>query len=98
MADKSKTPAAATTADAGAEAKKTPRERFESTGVNRVNNVIKSLEILENVSDRNTYSYTDAEVAKIMGTIDTALSVVKKRFADALAGKVNKPVKSGFSL
>ena len=83
---------------ADAEKKKTPRERFATTGVNRVNNVIHALEILENVADRNTYEYTKDEVTKLQASIQKAMDSVNKRFADALAGVTHKPVKEGFSL
>lgn len=93
MADKKQ----ANTAKDG-DATKTPRQRFETTGVNRVNNVIHALEILENCADRATYQYTEAEWKKIEASIQKSFDTVKGRFTDALAGKTNKPVKQGFAL
>lgn len=101
MSNKGNKPAQANAASApgtDAEKKLTPRERFEQTGVNRTNSVIKALEILENCADPATYSYTADEWAKIKTAINTSWGTVQKRFDDALAGKPIRRVKQGFSL
>jgi hypothetical protein len=83
---------------AGADDAKTPRDRFTSVGINRVNNVIHALEVLENVADLSTYEYTRDEANKLFSALDKSLATVKTRFNDALDGKVTKKVKEGFSL
>jgi hypothetical protein len=93
----SPTPATAT-ATATDKELKTPRERFATVGVNRVNNVIHALEVLENVSERSSYEYNDAEAKKIIATIRAAVDKVETRFNDALSGKVVKAVKAGFTI
>ena len=77
---------------------KTPRERFTSVGVNRVNNVIKAYEILENCADRTNYEYNAQEFAKLKAAIEASHAKTMKRFQDALDGKTAVKVKEGFSL
>lgn len=92
MADKK--PVAATEA----EKTKTPRERFTSTGINRVNSALDALRILGNVSDRTTYEYTAAEWAKVQAAVQAKWTEVQQGFTDALAGKTKKTIKQGFGL
>lgn len=99
MADKNKpAPATATTAGDAAEKVKTPKERMQTTGVNRVNAVLDSLRILSNVSDKATYEYNTSDWAKIKAAIDGKWAEVQVSFDDALAGKSKKTVKQGFGL
>lgn len=101
MATDPKKNAAPAAAAAGATEKtdgKTNRERFTSTAVNRVNNVLDALRVLGNCADRANYEYTAEEWAKISAAIDAKLAETKALFTDALAGKSKKAIKQGFSI
>ncbi len=98
MAAKEKTAAADTTGKTPEQLKQEARTRFVDLGVNRLNNVVKALEVLQKVSDRKTYGWTDAEADKMIAHLDKVVGETKQRFADAKAGKVHKPVKEGFKV
>ena len=99
MADNKKHSTSATaSAPTDAEKIKTPRERMQTTGVNRVNAVLDCLRILGNVSDKATYDYSAEEWAKIKVAIDAKWAEVQKGFTDALAGKPKSVTKQGFGL
>lgn len=65
----------------------TPAERFKKLGTARVNNALKQIGIVANVSNRKTYDYTPEQAAKIVKALENKVAAVKKSFDDALAGK-----------
>ena len=85
-------------APAAAKDTKTPRERFTSVGVARVNSVLESVRILKNCADRGAYEYNKVEIDKIFAKIEHDLADARKTFEDALAGKSVKQIKQGFDL
>ena len=57
------------------------KEKFCRLAENRMNNILKQLELLSNLSNKSTYEYTDEEVAKIIKTLKQAVSNVEHSFS-----------------
>lgn len=53
---------------------------FKRLATNRVNNVIKNLRLLGNLSSRQNYEYSESETKFIFNTIDDELKLTKSRF------------------
>lgn len=66
-------------ANTGAEKK---NENFLRLSKERVNKVIDSIERLENLSNKNLYSYTDEQVERMFSAIEDSLESAKKSFKD----------------
>lgn len=66
-------------AGAGAEKK---NENFLRLSKERVNKVIDAIERLENLSNKNLYSYTDEQVERMFSAIEESLDSAKKSFKD----------------
>jgi hypothetical protein len=58
----------------------TKAQRFERIAERRVNETLRGLRLLGNLSDRRNYTYTDDQVAMILNAIDHELRVLKSRF------------------
>lgn len=58
----------------------TKGERFRRLAPKRLNNVLKSLKILGNLSSRGNYEYTNEEILDMFGKIDGKLDELKKKF------------------
>ena len=58
----------------------TKNERFNRLASKRTNEVIEKLRILGNLSNKSSYSYSEADLNKIFRTIDEALKEVKSGF------------------
>ncbi len=56
------------------------RERFRRLASQRTNNVLKSIQILGNCSNKSTYNYTSEEVNKIFTEIERKLRDTKQQF------------------
>lgn len=56
------------------------REKFVRLAETRVNNLIKTIRLLGNLSNRSNYSYTDKDVDKIFRAIEKELKDAKARF------------------
>ena len=54
--------------------------RFKKIAENRTNNIISTLRLLGNCSNKNNYSYTDAQVKKIFSAIENELRLTKAKF------------------
>jgi ABC-type Fe3+-hydroxamate transport system substrate-binding protein len=65
------------------------KEKFKLLAEKRVNNAIKQLELVGNLSNKNAYSYDDAEVKKIINTLKAEVKRVENRFEDAVKGLRN---------
>ena len=63
------------------------RQRFEKVATNRVQNILKYLDLLANCSNPHTYEYTKDDVDKIFKTISRRLSDTKSQYML----KINKP-------
>jgi hypothetical protein len=55
-------------------------ERFERIAARRVNETLRTLRLLGNLSDRRNYSYTDEQTAMILNAIDQEVRALKARF------------------
>ena len=67
--------------DAGPAAEK-KNENFLRLSKERVNKVIDAIERLENLSNKNLYSYTDEQVERMFMAIEDSLESAKKSFKD----------------
>lgn len=56
------------------------REKFIELAEKRVNNLLLSIRLVKNLSNKNNYIYTDADVVKITKTIDEAVRDLKNEF------------------
>ena len=56
------------------------RENFVRLAESRVNNAIKTLRLIGNLSNRSNYSYSDADVEKIFRTLERELKNARSRF------------------
>ncbi|OLF85746.1 hypothetical protein AWH63_01915 [Marinobacter sp. C18] len=71
----------------------TSREKFVRLAESRVNNLVKTMRLLGNLSNKSNYSYTERDVEKMFRTLERELKDAKARFA---AGGASK--KSDFKL
>lgn len=69
------------------------RDKFVNLAEKRVNNAIKAIKIVGNLSNRSSYEYSDRDVQKIVSALRQEIQVLQQRFA---AGG-SKP-SSGFKL
>lgn len=60
------------------------RARFIDLANKRVSRLLKSIQLVGNLSNRSNYDYTEDDVAKIFRAIQHELAVCKKRFDLAL--------------
>jgi rubrerythrin len=56
-------------------------KKFQNLAESRVNNAIKHLRLIGNLSNKNNYQYTDEDVRKIMAAIDAEVKDLKSKFA-----------------
>lgn len=60
----------------------TKRKRFERLAEKRVNDVVKKLRLLGNLSNRHNYDYKDDHIRQIMKALDSEFRRLKSRFGD----------------
>jgi hypothetical protein len=65
-------------------------QRFKRVAAARTERILDNIRLLGNCGNRNTYSYTDEEVAKIYSAIEQELKTSRARF--------KKTTKRSFSL
>jgi hypothetical protein len=58
----------------------TKHDRFKRLAESRVNNAIKQLELIGNLSNLNNYEYTQDEVKKIIKVLKNSLDLIEKKF------------------
>lgn len=58
----------------------TRNERFKRLANYRTNMVLEKLRILGNLSNKANYDYSDEEIYKIFGAIDSQLRTIKAKF------------------
>ncbi len=58
----------------------TKREKFIRLAENRVNNVLKGIELLGNLSNSSNYDYTKEDLEKIIKTLKSAVSDLEKNY------------------
>ena len=54
--------------------------RFKRLGKQRGERILKDIQLLGNLSNRNNYEYSESEVNKLFGTIEIELRSQKARF------------------
>ncbi len=58
----------------------TKEERFKRVAEKRVNNILESLRVLSNCSNRRVYHWSDDQLKKIWTTIDKEVKSTKQSF------------------
>jgi hypothetical protein len=58
------------------------REKFKRIAEKRVNNVIKMIRLIGNLSNKSNYSYTEKDVDRIFNSINQELKTCRNRFED----------------
>ena len=56
------------------------KERFQKIAEKRTNNIINTLRLLGNCSNKNNYEYTEEQVKQIFSTLETELKATKMKF------------------
>jgi hypothetical protein len=70
----------------------TDRQKFVRLATKRVNNAIKAIQLVGNLSNRSNYQYTEKDVERIFGALQSELKACRDRFASG------SKQKSGFLL
>lgn len=63
------------------------REKFVRLAESRMNNALKQLELLANLSNTSAYEYSQADVEKIIKTLKNAVANIEKSFAPSSSTK-----------
>lgn len=71
----------------------TDREKFVRLAIKRVNNALKSIQLIGNLSNRGNYDYREKDVEKIFAALSAELKNCRERFQ--ASGSKNR---SGFTL
>lgn len=58
-------------------------DKFVSLAEKRVNNTLKNIKLIGNLSNKNNYHYSDEEVKKIINVLRTAIKEVEQQFNTA---------------
>jgi len=61
----------------------TDREKFVRLANKRVNNAIKAIELIGNLSNRSNYDYTQEDAERILLVLSKELKVCRDRFLNA---------------
>lgn len=56
------------------------RDKFVRLANKRVNNAIKAIELIGNLSNRSNYDYTAEDVEKILGALNREIKICRERF------------------
>ena len=59
------------------------REKFVRLATKRVNNAIKSINLIGNLSNKSNYDYSQKDVDKIFKALQVEIALCKKRFDSA---------------
>ena len=59
----------------------TKRERFVRLAENRTNKILNMVQLLGNCSNPALYEYTEADVEKIFGAIESSIKEARKKYA-----------------
>lgn len=54
---------------------------FRRLGTKRVNRLLRDLGLIGNLGNRSAYTFSDSDVEKMFGKIESALATTKARFA-----------------
>ena len=61
----------------------TDRDKFVRLTNKRVNNAIKAIELIGNLSNRSNYDYTQEDTEKIFNALNKELKACRERFVNA---------------
>lgn len=64
------------------QSRETKKEKFVRLAENRTNKALEMIRLIGNLSNKNVYEYTDADVEKIFKALETELIIAKKQFTD----------------
>ena len=92
MADNKGKPAPAKKAD-----NKTPRQRFLDVGTKRANKAIKAVRNCNNIFNRKSYEYSEAEANKLLSAMRNELTKLEATVKAQLSGTAGKPADEGFT-
>lgn len=56
------------------------RQKFVELATRRVNNALKAIQLIGNLSNRSNYDYTEADVEKIFTAINKEIKTCRDRF------------------
>ncbi len=62
------------------------REKFVNLANKRVNNSIKNIRLIGNLSNRSNYTYNDKDVTKIYNALKREVNAMKERFHEERGG------------
>lgn len=63
------------------------KQKFIRLANKRVNNALKKLDLIENLSNKNTYDYSEEEVKQIINALDDKVKGLRNRFLRGLDNK-----------
>jgi hypothetical protein len=66
------------------------REKFVELAEKRVNNAIKQIQLIGNLSNTGNYDFQEADYQRIFRAIDAEVREMKRRFAEASLGSKGK--------
>lgn len=70
-----------TTHEKGVLMKESPSERFRRVAEIRTKRLLKEIELLSNLSNKNHYNFSEQEIEKIFSTLEISLKEARYRFA-----------------
>ena len=59
----------------------TKRDKFKRLAEARMNNTLKQIELLSNLSNTSAYEYTEEDIDKMIKTLKLAISKLEKSFS-----------------
>ena len=65
------------------------RDKFKRLANIRVNNTLKDLDLIGNLSNSSNYDYSDEEVKKIFSSINSRIKDVQNKFKEKNSNKFN---------
>lgn len=63
------------------------KERFKRLANLRVNNALKQIELIGNLSNRSSYDSSEEAISKIFSELDSALKIAKLKFKSSKTKK-----------
>ncbi len=60
---------------------KDKREKFVRLAESRVIKTIKDMRLIGNLSNKNNYSYTDKDIAKVISALEQEIKLLKTKFS-----------------
>lgn len=61
--------------------------KFERIAEKRVSDVLKKMQLIGNLANKNNYEYTDKHVKQIIDSLENELKVLKNKFAEEISEK-----------